>query len=135
MNQLSKVEPHCEALEEIADALDAAGIGGHPRRGHAVILRDMAASLRSEASRGATAYTFDSIGAADDGSVRAASAPENDRRMAAVMKEAAHMLRRVGISEVDGKLDMPVLDRAMATRPVHERMRLKGLCREAGWLD
>ncbi|MGO9683983.1 MAG: hypothetical protein ACLPTZ_15620 [Beijerinckiaceae bacterium] len=135
MNQLAKVEPHAAELEKIADKMDAAGIGGHPRRGHAPVLRDMAGSMRADAAHGATPYRFSELAAADDGSVRAASTPENDRRMAAVMKEAAHMLRRVGISEVDGKLDMPVLDRAMATRPVHERMRLKGLCREAGWLD
>jgi hypothetical protein len=59
MNQLDKVAPHAQELERMADDLDAAGIGGHPTRGHAAILRTMACDLRAGAALGKTPAAFD----------------------------------------------------------------------------
>ena len=41
-NLTPMVGRHLAQLEKIAGDLDAAGIGGHPTRGHAAILRNMA---------------------------------------------------------------------------------------------
>ena len=41
--------------------MDEAGIGGHPKRGHAAILRDMAGCLRADAARGKLSDTYDGM--------------------------------------------------------------------------
>lgn len=51
-NQLAKVEPHALRLEAAADAMDKAGLGGHPTRGHVAVLRDMAGCMRADAMKG-----------------------------------------------------------------------------------
>jgi|SRR5580704_5177698 hypothetical protein len=66
MNNLSKIEPHAAKLESAASAMDAAGIGGHPSRGHAAILRTMAGDLRSQAALGRMPASFDSLSAVAD---------------------------------------------------------------------
>jgi hypothetical protein len=72
-NHLSKVEPVASELETTADHMEAAGIGGHPTRGHAVLAREMAADIRANAAKGVLTAAFDrSMYAAAD--VHAASA-------------------------------------------------------------
>lgn len=66
MNQLEKIEPHASRLEAAATSMDAAGIGGHPTRGHAAILRGMAGDLRSKAAKGELPAVFDQFNAAAD---------------------------------------------------------------------
>jgi cold shock CspA family protein len=51
-NQLEKIEPLAKRLEDAADKMDAAGIGGHAVRGHVAVLRDMASSMRADAVKG-----------------------------------------------------------------------------------
>jgi hypothetical protein len=63
MNHIDKIEPHARRLEEVADKMDAAGIGGDPVRGHVVTLRRMAGDLRANAVRGKIADAF--LAAAD----------------------------------------------------------------------
>jgi hypothetical protein len=46
MNQAT-VNEHAARLERIAAGMLRDGIGAHPTRGHAVVLRQMAASLRN----------------------------------------------------------------------------------------
>jgi len=58
-NHLAKVEKHANELEKAADHMDAAGIGGHPTRGHAAVLRDMAGDLRAAAAKGVLPATYD----------------------------------------------------------------------------
>jgi hypothetical protein len=58
VNHLSLVEPHAVKLEQLAADLDAAGIGGDVTQGHAVVLRRMAAQLRSEAAQGRISSAF-----------------------------------------------------------------------------
>jgi hypothetical protein len=58
VNQISKVEPHARTLESAADAMERDGIGGGLNNGHAVHLRRMAASLRSEAALGKLPSSF-----------------------------------------------------------------------------
>jgi hypothetical protein len=57
-NQLARVEPHAQRLEDAADQMDAAGIGGHATRGHAAVLRDMAACMRADAATGKLPDTY-----------------------------------------------------------------------------
>jgi hypothetical protein len=45
--RVTTIEDHARDLEEIGDAMEADGIGGHPVRGHAVTLRLMAGNLRA----------------------------------------------------------------------------------------
>lgn len=47
-----KVSKHADALKDCADGMEAAGIGGHPTRGHVHILRHMADSMMAEAHQG-----------------------------------------------------------------------------------
>lgn len=60
-NHLAKVEKHASEMEKAAEHMDAAGIGGHPSRGHAAILRNMAGDLRAQAAQGKMPFVFDSF--------------------------------------------------------------------------
>ncbi len=70
-NHLAKVEPVASELEKAADNMEAAGIGGHPTRGHVAIAREMAADIRANAAKGVLPSAFDQLYAAAD--VHAAS--------------------------------------------------------------
>jgi hypothetical protein len=59
MNLSQMIEPHATALESCASAMEAAGIGCHPDRGHAALARRMAAHIRSEAALGRVSSRFD----------------------------------------------------------------------------
>jgi hypothetical protein len=52
MTLLPTIEPHALRLEAIANEMEAAGIGGDPTNGHAVVLRKMAGDTRAQAARG-----------------------------------------------------------------------------------
>lgn len=60
-NHLAKVEKHASEMEKAADHMDAAGIGGHPSRGHAAVLRNMAGDLRAQAAQGKMPYAYDAF--------------------------------------------------------------------------
>jgi hypothetical protein len=62
-NNLTKVEPHAKRLEDAADRMDKDGIGGHATRGHAAVLRDMASSMRADASVGKLPHIYNGGGA------------------------------------------------------------------------
>lgn len=51
-NTEKMVEPHANALDSAADAMECAGIGGHAERGHVAIARKMAKHLRAAAALG-----------------------------------------------------------------------------------
>lgn len=53
-----KIENHAANLESIAAALDEAGIGQHQTRGHAQVLRHMAASMRCDAAAGRQPHAY-----------------------------------------------------------------------------
>jgi hypothetical protein len=57
-NAMSMVEPHAESLESCAAAMEASGVGGDPQRGHAVVLRRMAGSMRAEAAMGKVPHIY-----------------------------------------------------------------------------
>jgi hypothetical protein len=57
-NHLAKVEPHAKRLDDEADRMDNDGIGGHPTRGHAVFLRNMAGSMRADAAQGKMPHVY-----------------------------------------------------------------------------
>jgi hypothetical protein len=62
MNNLALVEPHAKRLEDAADKMDSDGIGGHPTRGHAVVLRQMASSMRADAAQGKLSHAVNDFG-------------------------------------------------------------------------
>jgi hypothetical protein len=98
----------------------------------------MAASLRAEAARGALGYSFDGAvhAAGDDGadpsSQRRLARPQDDARMVSIHNEVSARLHRIGLS--GDKLDLGTLDRALADHRIStsDRIRLKGLCHQAG---
>ena len=65
-NHLAKVERHAAELEKAADHMDAAGLGGDPRNGHAAVARDMAADMRASAVRGVMPSSYSRFFAAAD---------------------------------------------------------------------
>jgi hypothetical protein len=74
-NLLSKVEHHAAALENCAAEMEAAGIGGDPNNGHAVVLRRMAADMRAQAVQGRLPSVHDPIPASGRPYWASASAP------------------------------------------------------------
>jgi hypothetical protein len=93
-NMLGKVEPLAKNLEAQATSLEAAGIGGHATRGHAVVLRNMAASLRASAAMGSLPSTFDGMYfAADQGSGL------EDKIKAAVDAATKPLTDKLGVAE------------------------------------
>ncbi len=144
-NQLVKVEPHAKRLEAAADAMDRDGIGGHPRRGHAAVLRDMASCMRADAAQGKLPHTYEALYGATAGArgvdetIYAAAWEQNSRRMQVMRAEAIGALRRFGIDVSDieegGKVSAYTLDQKLIGKPVDQRIRLKALCATAGLLD
>jgi hypothetical protein len=55
---IAMVEPHAQALESCAAAMEAAGIGLHPQNGHAVFVRRVAGSMRAAAAVGKVPHIF-----------------------------------------------------------------------------
>ena len=145
-NQLALVEPHAVALEKQAELMDEAGIGGHPKRGHAAILRDMAGCLRADAARGKLSDTYDGMYAsasADDVAAGLAqigvidASAENSRRQEVMRSEAIGALRRLGVDVTDlmhgsNTLNAAKVNAALAGKDISLRMRAKGLAVNAG---
>lgn len=138
MSNLSTVvEPHARNLETSADAMEGAGIGGHPTRGHAAIMRRMAADLRANAVQGKLPSAFDAgmyASAASD----TAPAPRALTALSPLAAAAANpmlkpLLRnlkarceRLGYDLKDNEVIDPFeLDRAFAGKPVGERLAIK----------
>jgi hypothetical protein len=146
---LSKIETHAVRLEAAADKMDTDGIGGHPTRGHAAVLRDMAGCMRADAARGKTPDRYDGgvmYGAADVqagleaiGAIHAGGSPENDRRNAVMVSEALGALRRLGVDvsplERGEKLSAHAIDAAMYGKPIDQRIRAKSLAHNARLID
>ena len=61
-NLLPKIEPYAVKLENCAAAMEEAGMGGHPSRGHAAVLRDMAGKMRAEAATGKMPHVYEGAG-------------------------------------------------------------------------
>jgi hypothetical protein len=55
---MSMVEPHALACEACADGMEAAGVGGDPQNGHALVLRRVAGHLRAAAALGKVPHVF-----------------------------------------------------------------------------
>jgi cold shock CspA family protein len=138
MNNLSKVEPHALRLEAAADKMDAGGIGGHPTRGHAAILRDMAGSMRADAARGKMPNEYGgSLYAAADTAPKgrpiltlteaAAAKKEN----APLVQQVCATVARMGLGSIDPseKIDINKLNRELTKRGVgtDARMSLKAM--------
>ena len=107
-NHLAKVEPVAIELERAADNMEAAGIGGHPTRGHAVLAREMAADIRANAAKGVLPSAFDRLYAAAD--VHAASgkvkvnAADVERALGSVAGFSAPLRRAVVSTLVNKKI-------------------------------
>lgn len=55
---MERVRPHVEACNATAAAMEAAGIGSHPSRGHAAVLRHVAAHMSGEAALGRIPHVY-----------------------------------------------------------------------------
>jgi hypothetical protein len=116
-NLLPKVEPHAAKLEGCADAMEAAGIGGDPNNGHAVILRRMAGDMRAEAAGGRMPARW-SVYAAAEKTTQAAPAVDVAAEVAKVMGPITDALKVMGTQIADLKAS------AAATVPAPERKTL-----------
>lgn len=172
-NLLPKVEPHASKMEACADAMEAAGIGGDPNNGHAVVLRKMAGHMRAEAAqgrmpsaysgghmwgsaaKGETVDTAAEVAKAVDALVKplaaslAAMGTQLTDLKAAAFKDSAAperktaspaitaLLARTGITgPKDGeKLDLAVVDKALAALPIGDRLNAKIAMSKAGLID
>lgn len=94
-NHLQKVEKHAVALEKEADNMDAAGIGGDPVRGHAVVLRKMAGDLRANAAVGKLPHIFDGFYAAKEAAATVDVAGEVKKAVEAVTAETTKQIAEV----------------------------------------
>jgi hypothetical protein len=131
MNNISKVEPFASELEATASRMDANGIGGHPTRGHAAILRTMAGDLRAQGALGKMPAVFESINSVADqgdesGELAArrkgraltlieavTAAAGNQTKLQALSNLRARALRE-GISlDSDSVLTLPAVDAAL----------------------
>lgn len=117
MSTSDQVSTHVAAARNLAACLEAVGVGTHPTRGHAAILRRMANHIETEAAKNHKPSEFnDAVGlhaAADNpsGVVYQLSAAMNHRRdpLQQVLKRigldaAASRGEKVSIAEVDERL-------------------------------
>lgn len=153
-NLIPKVEKHAAALENIASAMEADGIGGDPARGHATVLRNMAGDLRSQGALGRMPSTFDTFrAAADQGDESPAlqalrqgrpltlleavnAAADDDTRLRALVNLKARA-ERCGFSiPEDSVIRLPDLDAALAKSgaKTQDRFALKADLFRAGLL-
>jgi hypothetical protein len=150
---LEKVTPHASRLEDAADRMDKDGIGGHPTRGHAAVLRDMAADLRATAARSKMPYevgSYDSThgrpyyaaeeiraGLEQIGAIDASG--ENSMWLQRIQQEATFALKKLGVNTdklTEGKkLSAFELDTAMRGKPTQARIQAKALAFQAGFID
>jgi hypothetical protein len=92
-------------MEKAADHMDAAGIGGHPTRGHAAILRNMAGDLRAQAAQGKMPFVYDSF-YATAADVKAGAKGEVEAAVEATKKEFAKQLDEVKASAEKAKKEV-----------------------------
>ncbi len=126
-DQLARVEPHAARLEDIADGMDAAGIGGHPTRGHAVMLRYMASCLR--------AGTDEVVHIDDNGAAPWSGTPSprlSAMSAAALVKAGIEVPDKEGEKIPAGKLDAAI---AKSKISIRERIALKSELARAGLID
>ena len=55
---LEMTTKHADALDKVADGMQAAGIGLHPTLGHVALLRRMAGAMRADAAGGKVPHEF-----------------------------------------------------------------------------
>ena len=136
MNNLAKIEPHALRLEDAADKMDAAGIGGHQTRGHAVTLRSMAANMRADAAVGKLPYSNSSLHAAADnarlprGRLSPLRTPAEVLRACPEHEGTIRQLRgegrRMGYEMDDNSVvDRAAVDKAFANKDVTRRLAWK----------
>lgn len=103
---VAMVKPHSDALRSAADAMEAAGIGCHASRGHALALRKMAANMDADAAKG-------SVPDAHNDSYYASAAP-NAVDLAAAAAKAAVTEALAGVNSVDQNSDIAKLTDGLA---------------------
>jgi hypothetical protein len=126
-NTMALVEPHAKACEACASGMEAAGIGGHPERGHAVMLRKMAGNMRAAAAMGQIPHIYRDHdyfmnAAADTGNANATKpldGAELAAKVEAAVKPLADKLAAVGTQLADLKA------KAFADSPAPERKTVK----------
>ena len=53
-----KIQPHIDGLRSCAAAMEAAGVGMHPQRGHVAVLNHMASSMEADAAQGKVPHIY-----------------------------------------------------------------------------
>jgi S-adenosylmethionine synthetase len=122
-NTAELVEPHATTLEDIAGAMEAAGVGGgNSKFGHVTALRCMAGSMRREAAAGKIPHAYhdgystyasagaSSIAAQVTSAVEAATKPLQDE-LKAVNDRIAAAQTRVKDLTAKARLTAPAPDR------------------------
>ena len=126
-NNLALVEPHAKRLEDAADKMDSDGIGGHPTRGHAVVLRQMAGSMRADAAVGKLPHVmptnFGAVSAVARAAPRGRLVPLRSAQEAiAANVEHAGTVRQLQGEARRMNFDMP-LDRPISSFEVDQAFR------------
>ncbi len=129
---IDQVMPHVGACNAAADGLEAAGIGTHPTRGHAAMIRAVAAHLLHSASMGKVPHVFrESSYLGHDGLDASAEKPADPRLEAALKAndETAKSLKAVTdavaslgtqIKDIQAKAD------AAVAQPVRKTLSAEG---------
>jgi hypothetical protein len=128
-NFLSKVEPHAAQLENLAAEMEAAGIGGDPNNGHAVVLRKMAGQMRADAAQGRMPSALRAAAPAPGASKALASALRACRDAGVVVPDSGKF---ASLEQLNAELDR-AFDKAMPLS-LDKRMQLKAQISAAGML-
>jgi hypothetical protein len=99
-NAMSIVEPHAQACEACAAAMEVAGIGGDPNNGDAVHLRKIAGHMRASAALGRVPHSYSDYG------VHAAADSKSTDVVAEMSKKLDEMVKPLadGLKAMETKL-------------------------------
>jgi hypothetical protein len=149
---IDQVRPHVDACNACADAMEAAGIGGHLVHGHAAVLRRVAAHMAAEAAAGRLPHVYHEsqlapVTAARDGGsgnvelIALAASIEANYPLAKLLGQlgvtplAAAKMRlgnsRLSVYEVDEKL-AKIITRATSPDPKVDE-RFAKACNQERW--
>jgi|SRR5579871_4161773 len=124
---IEQVKPHVEACNACADAMEAAGIGTHPTKGHVQALRHVAAHLAASAVSGRLPHVYREHDYLEDARVEAAT--ESQRIAAAAVRLQAARAEYPKLEALEQAIGIDAS--APHARPVEEIDELLEANREA----
>lgn len=114
-NQIAKVEKHASELEKAAEHMDAAGLGGHPTRGHAAIARNMAGDMRAQAAQGKMPFSYDAF-YANAADVKSGADAEVKKAVEAASTEAKKAIDEVRAAATKTETELKDQVKALETK-------------------